>query len=352
MMSPTSHKHEYNVNNSDLIYDLNSLLHNAKLCYLLANKYKFSLRVVLKGGYLAPAIVECLATLPEFTIAIGNTDRLEYPNSPAIDVAMLYPGQAVEGISLHNSVRRFSEASISGIHRVSQAASPRSVIVPIATSEDREGIDVSDLVGFLQQVQQSFRNEVSIDGFQINYGCVSETPPNPKALKVILSAISSEEVRRHLSKQPVLSLGGSVLLPVLDQITIPQGFVPELRVGEAIVAGTVPGSKESIGLLKPAHYFARKLQTLRPNAHGEKRLLVDVGTYILDPGSGGIPNEGFTIESMGSEVSVVVDHKRDRGEAFDHLALPLNYCETERALDRCRGEFDQTFLSRSDLSVA
>ena len=332
-----------------LAYDLDALVHNARFCAALAARHSYSLRVVLKGGYVAPEIVDCLAGINGISFAVGYAKDALLPALKRMSVATVYPSHASVG-QVPNNINRNTEVSLSGLALLACRCERRRALVAIGTSEGREGADLEGFRDLVRNARTEFGDRISIDGFQLNYGCVRAEPPATENVNRLLNDLA-KEISSCSVANPILSLGGSVLLPMLKDITIPDSFRAELRIGEAILAGTVPGQTASFGLCRTASYHACRLQTLRRSEESRERSLIDVGSYILDPMKKVRVMEALVVESLGSEVSVVSHRYGEMSSSNAQIKLRLDYAETERALTRCRGIF-RNFLTSSPAILA
>ena len=315
---------------SGLTFDLDAMIHNAEHCRTAANKTGFALRAVLKGGYIDTNIVQGLSGLGGISLAVGNATEASLPAVRNVAVATLYPSPVI-AVEACSNVVRTTEVATSGVRPWSRKPDVHRVLLAIETREKREGLDCTALRKLTWSVRAAFGRRVTIDGFQLNYGCVAQEAPDAQSVNVLLKDLAQESLTLPVIS-PVLSLGGSALLPMLDKIKVPAMFRPELRIGEAVVAGSIPGQETSPDLLKTASYRAEILQVLPRKSSVRTRLLVNVGGYVLDASRRTRQTGSLEFESIGSQVSVVsvpqcIVHK-------NFISLSLDYTETERALAR------------------
>ncbi|WP_298966578.1 alanine racemase [uncultured Roseibium sp.] len=321
--------------NYGLNYDLDAMIHNAKHCLVAAKQNGFELRAVLKGGYILPEIVERLSDLDGISLAVGTAAEASLPAVKDLAVATLYPSSSI-AIEAFSNVVRTTKVGTSGMRAWARGPDSHRVLLAIETGEKREGLDPRDLRQEVWTIRKAFGNGVKIDGFQLNYGCVAQKAPDVQCINVLLKDLAQESLTLPLSN-PVLSLGGSALLPVLDQLEMPAMFRPELRIGEAIVTGSIPGEETNSSLRRTTIYKAEILQVLPRNSSNRQRVLINVGSYVLDVARRARQTTGVVFESIGSQISVVALSNDWVNSLRDTTELQLDYSETERALLRHQG---------------
>jgi len=314
------------------VYDIQALNHNAKQCRLLAEMHGFSMRVVLKGGYLHPNIVGELTQNPDLRFALGKNNKNVLDLLQGRDIATLYPRQPLHRGGA-KAFDRIVAADISDLGKSSESMEPE-IIVPVATSENREGLDFRDIADFVIETEDRYSDRVQIGGFQMNFGCLVEDSPRASEIQHLLDRLSIREITCRLADAPVMSIGGSAVLPILDQLDVPKNYHSELRVGEAILTGSVPGGQHVFGLKPTSFVNASIVQELRSNQKGIRRVLLDVGHTVFDDQATDRDYRGMRFESLSSDVAVAQIDTSRRTVDGAHVRLPLNYRETERALAR------------------
>lgn len=157
-------------------------------------------------------------------------------------------------------------------------------------------------------------------------GCLGSSPSAAEihALAGVLTQAESEAACRL----PV-SLGGSTLLPMLSDV---RPLRPrEIRIGEALVAGTVPGGDgRSLGLKRPVRLESRIVEVQEV---GEaRRLLLDHGRTCIEI-EATILNVAAKPLAASSEMSLF---ELSRGAAIpragERIELILGYHSTLRSL--------------------
>ncbi len=326
-----------------LIYDLNALAHNAKVVLSIAKACQFELRAVLKGGYADPNIVRHLSSNERLPLSIGHSVGEFETSAKHADIATLYPGQAAVCPELP-CVRRVSEVSLLGIAEALRRYDRPDVMLVLKTSENREGLELSDVPGLIEEITHRFSGRVVIRGFQLNYGCVVEAAPNMAELDAIFERLSDWAILSKLASEPILSLGGSVLLPVLGGISVPSCYLAEIRIGEALTTGTIPGHRSSFELEQTARFNARILQLAGRSPEDLERFVVDVGSQILSEDREAAWHDGQIVESMGSELSVIQRPAGCLRDLNNPIPFVLGYAETERALSRLSNSNSAPFI--------
>lgn len=329
--------------NCGLNYDLNAMILNAKHCLVAAKQNGFELRAVLKGGYILPEMVERLSDLDGISLAVGTAVEASLPAVKDLAVATLYPSSSLAFEAFSNVVRT-TEVGTSGMRAWARGPASHRVLLAIETGEQREGLNPQTLRQQVWSIRKAFGNRVKIDGFQLNFGCVAQKAPDAPAVNVLIKELAQELLTLPITN-PLLSLGGSALLPVLDQLEIPAMFRPELRIGEAIVTGSIPGQESSSNLLRTASYRAEILQVLPRSSSNRRRFLINVGGYVLDAARRTRQTTSVEFESIGSQVSVI-SLPDDFAKSLKYkIELELDYSETERALIRHQGSIGNLGLS-------
>jgi len=320
-----------------LFYDIDAMGFNAKHCRSQASRFGFRFRSVLKGGYFSPQLTAGLVKTGVQGFCVGIHPPNHLFRDQNLDIATLYPGSGA-GWSTKQRLARVTEVEADVLQYSHNCKEPICVLLPISTTERREGLPLGRILGAMMRLRSRFGSRIRLQGFQLNYGCVKAQKADYDVLNRLLNALAGEQFLALLDSNPIISLGGSALLPDLRQIQIPLSFEGELRAGEAVLAGTIPGHEEVSNLRRPAVYRARVLQRLETRRSDRSRLLVDVGSDILDHRRCA-HDDLFKFESISSEVSVLTVQIDEPSSEVHGIELVLNYHEIERALDRCRGRF-------------
>ncbi|MEP5153221.1 hypothetical protein [Planktotalea sp.] len=326
----------YLIEDHKYVYDIQALNHNIKRCRSLAQKHGFSMRVVLKGGYLHANIVGELSQIADLRFALGKDDKAVLDVLRGRDVSTLYPRQRMQARK-GNAFNRIVVTDVSALNTVNVDRIPE-IIIPVATSENREGLLCEDIADVLIEIEHRHGDRVQIGGFQMNFGCLIHEPPCPAEIQRMLDRLSVKAITSRLGMSPVMSIGGSAVLPILEQIEVPKPFDAELRVGEAILTGSIPGSQQNFGLKPTSYASASILQELRPEHEGIRRVLLDVGHTVFDVQAIERDYDGLAFQSLSSDVSVATLPSSPCITGVAPILLPLNYGETERALARNSNE--------------
>jgi len=148
----------------------------------------------------------------------------------------------------------------------------------------------------------------------------------------------AEQLATTIGRRLSLSLGGSALLPILSKL--PKSSLPvQLRIGEAILTGTIPGaSGDAIGLRPPFTLAARVVEVTRlaPTTLRINRILIDQGSTALH-----LPDARLHRETPGefihasAEMSVVqVPATSSQPQLGDTVLIHLGFESALRALSR------------------
>jgi hypothetical protein len=204
--------------------------------------------------------------------------------------------------------------------------SGRFVWLGVRTSDGRDGVAPGALAEAVSRLSR-ISGAAGRIGIMANWGCLGSSPSSDEihALAGVLTRTESEAACRL----PV-SLGGSTLLPMLSDV---RPLRPrEIRIGEALVAGTVPGGDgRSLGLKRPVRLESRIVEVQEV---GEaRRLLLDHGRTCIEIDEATILNVAAKPLAASSEMSLF---ELSRGAAIpqagERIELILGYHSTLRSL--------------------
>lgn len=164
--------------------------------------------------------------------------------------------------------------------------SANRVWTPLITLEKREGITLGDAMVIQNECE---RQGIEFRGVTLNYGCGNDDLPDWMNLSMLCKLIHNS-----LGKVEI-SVGGSLFLHSSFLNAIPEE-VTEIRIGEAILCGSIPYSEERIG----KNPFALEFDVIFD--FGD-RILIDAGRHNLTMDSHFI---GFEIISINSEYAVLL----------------------------------------------
>lgn len=270
----------------------------------------------------------------------------ELNNACVINTNLVIIPSALTQLDMTQALTTFEHTI--GLHQTMDLEIPTALLIQrvpvgkLTISQKQDLAALSELPCCETQLhsRDAFGSKIELKGFQLNFGCINENVPNIAYLNNQLKALADQHVLGLLDKNPVISLGGSILLPAISDIIIPSPFKGEIRIGEAIVAGTMPGVKQQ-GYLKPTAFFRADViqEQFHPIPH-MRRCIIGVGSTILDKIHTRKPNN-ITVDSFSSDICVVdIDKSLLRGSGR-YVDIELCYAETERALDRANGTFNR-----------
>jgi len=142
--------------------------------------------------------------------------------------------------------------------------------------------------------------------------------------------MSAQRLGDLAARPLIVNLGGSVLLGAALPEARRQG-ADILRVGEAIVTGTIPGTPDDASFFKSVTMDACVVQADGAR-DGSQRVLVDRGTTSLDPADLSMDGARLAAAPAGREYARLTLHDHPRLKPGDHLRLTLGYRSALRAL--------------------
>lgn len=185
----------------------------------------------------------------------------------------------VHGAAVVNSLSQYKEAKFKcGI---------RKFYIPVNAHDDREGLCLGDAYRLCALIrEQDTSSEIYC---LITSGCLNEKHPSTRDLQDIWNAL--KVFVKHIS------LGGSFWLA---EKHIPQ-FVGEIRIGEYMLFGTIPYSKErSIEGECAISMRAKVLNVFRER----RQLIIDCGYSLADVDKCRISNNGLKYLDSSSEYTI------------------------------------------------
>ncbi|NOR64259.1 MAG: hypothetical protein GQ535_17455 [Rhodobacteraceae bacterium] len=288
------------------------------------------LRAVVKGGFQRNEILSTIEAEGITSIAVSDLGML---NSFSGSVLKLYPSappklatpdrsQIVTEVSLE-TIRQYVNRKTGNKH-------PLNLDIPVLTHERREGLEIAEIPGFIEKGIREFGSHVNIRSLQANFGCVQSTLPNDTFLAEIFETFRVLKRRFGGAAPSSVSLGGSQLLAGLDSIQFYSDINTEFRIGETILAGTIPNAGPLKGCLPVFSVDTTVLQkrTRGPNCD-----------FVLDIGSTHISKQSLTrhfpkaeILSVSSEICVFSCQTDMAPKQFQKFTLPLSYNDCLRSL--------------------
>jgi len=314
------------------LIDLSAIARNTAIVNGAISRYGMAASAVIKAGYCRAPIVRAMerggidrfhVSAPDLLLsdAIAGIDR-----DRLVTMAGILPEHASDIIlrsrtSVHACAETIAAASMAARRKGLE----HEITLSVRTRDDREG--PADLTELIQDaVAVCAEGPAQLAGLQLNYGCTDTSPLTRHDVSNIRQAVAVLQART--GKVPSLSLGGSLLLPELRLLS---GLGPvSLRVGEALLTGTIPGEKQIAGLIPTASLPARILECSATHLPQEWRILLNCGSNHFDERECTGP-PGARHVSISTETSLWHLATEQKPEIGDRVALHLGY----RSLIRC-----------------
>lgn len=302
--------------------DLEALHRNATFVKRLIHASGGRFAAVCKGSLQRSEIIDVVLDAGAQTVCISSPFG---PRPPDEKAALLYPTGLHAVCDLDNRMRR-CELDVDVVQALARGPGPvNRILVPVLTSEGREGLQSDEAVRFAEKVNKTEDDRVEIIGISVTVGCVKPVTPNLEELRGFFR--TAERIRTALGlRRIVVSVGGSAVLPVLEALDPPQTVDLEVRVGEAILAGSIPGSFEKWDLEPTSWLRMNPLQT---------RVMEDGIVTILDQGTRRLSSPNalelpapWRIVRASSEHSVAT--APHGASQFSFVDVPMSYCDMAR----------------------
>jgi predicted amino acid racemase len=252
-----------------LTIDAAAIAHNASVIRATCDDANFVATAVIKKAYALPAIIEAVRAGGIASFAASSLDAARrvtrVTGRPCGLIGHAPPALARFG-SMISSLLCFHADEARAVLR-----SPGGEVASLMlrTSDGRDGLAAEALLEELGDLASSAGARL---GIAMNWGCLGPAPSSGE-LQHLRDIIA--RCRLVAGRALPISIGGSTLLPILKKVDLP-GAV-ELRVGEAILTGTVPfGKGADVGLMRPVHLTSTILDVEAASA-GRRRLIVDRG---------------------------------------------------------------------------
>ncbi|MCF6302452.1 MAG: hypothetical protein L3J13_04525 [Devosiaceae bacterium] len=290
------------------------LADNAAVVANVVNNAGHDLAGVCKGVFQQSIFLDQFCTMPISRLYVSNAKQ-DLPLEGK--VVSLYPSTAISCLDWPSHIVRteLDMAVVTSLLSARDNSKPLKLMVPVLTSENREGLPPAHLYEFCQSLINCFGKSIHIEGFLANYGCIEENISDIGEIGELIKLVANT-AKQIKAPSIICSIGGSAVLPILKKLPTFDGVQIEIRVGEAILAGTVPGSEPLPGLNSTAVLYGNIIQK-RVSA-SEGILLVDQGTRRLAGKSKCLTPQGLSVRHMSSEQTVLV------GSA--ELVTSLNSC--------------------------
>jgi len=257
-----------------VILDVAGISHNASIIRGVCDGAALATRAMCKQAYAIPAIVEAMSA--------GGIDRFGASSVAAARRVARITGRecglfGIDAAAQGRSAGAITPAMHRNVDAVIQAlAASRANFawLSVLTSDGRDGLAPAALMGAVHALS-AYSELRGRFGVLLNWGCLGGAPPRDE-----LQGFADLLTKAAAGAALPVSLGGSALLPLLGCFSIPGSC--EVRVGEAILTGTIPGSDGSaLGLVRPISLDASVVD-LQMTSDGARRIAVDRGKTCLD----------------------------------------------------------------------
>lgn len=226
-----------------LTIDSAKIKHNIKAIQSFCVLKGLQLVGVVKSCQMIPALVMLFQESGISALGISDIDinsRLgaRLGGSPLL-ITMPKPSQADIVVS---SFRASVNSELVTIRALSNAAekhqTTHEVTLMIETGDLREGILPEDVVRSVRSILEFRSPYLKLTGIGTNLACCSGTLPTEANMSV-LNDVALDVERQLGHRFEKVSVGGSIMLDWLESHQLPRQ-INELRIGEAILLGTIP----------------------------------------------------------------------------------------------------------------
>lgn len=342
---------------AELTVDMRKLRHNIDYVAGFCEARDVELVAVVKGCHEFLPIIEVVQKAGVAFLGMSKLPIIQTISSqltvPVLLTSMPRPDEAPQ-------VVQFCAASLNSelrtIRALADAADQQmrahEVILMVDIGDLREGVMPEDVVATVQRILDMGSAHLRFGGLGANLACANGTLPDQDNLTLMCDlALNVEKSLGH----PVtrVSLGGSVMLDWLEDHATPHR-ITQLRIGEAILLGTIPPMDETHGTLHTDVLDFRakiveikeKRSPLSPPRGGDafrgvpichtfgirKRAILDFGLVDTDPTALMINDPGLQIVTSNSDYTVVdVTDCTRRLVVGDVVTFGLKY----RSMTRC-----------------
>ena len=270
-----------------LFIDVAAIAHNAVVVRDRARHSGLNVTAVVKGPFGIPSIIDAVLSSGINTLGLSSAasaDAVRGRNRPCYEfIGLPLPEQAAAIVQHMDASLHICRETINAFALAAEEAQvDHGIWIGILSSDDREGVATEELLGRIVDWNDQLGKRLVLEGILAHWGCHFEVSPEAQEIEAVLHA--AIELGERLQRAPLnVSLGGSTLLPMLGRFMAPPRT--QLRIGEAILTGTIPGcEKHGLGLREPFSIDARIVEVSARRVEGalRPRVLIDYGASVLD----------------------------------------------------------------------
>lgn len=227
-----------------LIANIDNIQHNIEYLVNLCKQKNLELVGVIKSIGLNPALIDLFQKANIEFLGIDSVQIAKKlhktSNANFLLVAMPSPHNAHD-VVLHCKSSLNSEfETIKALHVAAKKTKiMHEVILMVEIGDLREGILPEDLVKMINDILALDSAYIKISGIGANLACCSGVLPSLQNLTLLNTLALNVENECNIKIDKV-SVGGSVMLDWIENSSLPSK-INQLRSGEAIVLGTIPG---------------------------------------------------------------------------------------------------------------
>lgn len=245
---------------AELIIDISKLQYNLEVVQTLCARHRLDLLAVAKG---------CNGFLPVIKVfQEGGSSNIGFSRiadaikaSPVLArrpcfISLPSPQQAEAivhhfGSSLHSELPAIQALA----HTADRTSQPHGIILMVDIGDLREGVLPDEVVQTVRAILEMRSPFLELWGLGGTLGCCSGTLPDAQNLGLLQElAVETERCTGHGIR--TLSIGGSVVIPWIEKGLLPSR-INQVRMGEAILLGTVPTLDQRYEALFPDVFLLR-----------------------------------------------------------------------------------------------
>ncbi len=330
---------------------LPKISNNLNIVKEICDKQKKELVVVTKSVQSNQKIIDFLYNREIKIIADVYKDNLEKVDNKLNKMLFVIP---VSSINMSLEKYEYVYATeMELIKRISELPTkkPQKVLIPVEIGDLREGIMPDNVISFIKQAMKY--KGVKISGLTVNFGCMRGLLPDEKKITKLVNIYNNVQYELNI-KLDVLSVGGSVIYPMLRDCSLPQE-INQVRLGEAIFFGREPGEDMNIeGMYQDSFVFSAEIMEIKNkdtniggtfgyNAFGEriehegqgirKRALLNFGELITTIDGLTPVDEGIEIIGCTHDHSIIdITESNEDWRVGDTVDFYANYNATSHLM--------------------